>query len=128
MGTAPRTAGGGSKFKKAITDLANAQQVLLWTNNTMSAQKENWDITLSAGYAAICVTVTEYSGSYESQNSTFIVMGASGYLSTRSNYRYCTFDGKNLHAGPSHNATSGGTSYSNVQPYKIYGIAGTEIK
>ena len=125
MGVAPRIPGGGGKFKKAITDLANTEKMLLWTNPNISASNENWDIVLDKPYAAIYVTVTEYSGSYDSQNSTYVVMGASSYITTRGWYRYCTFDGTNFHAGIAH--TGSGTSYSNVQPYKIYGVVGTEL-
>lgn len=126
MGTAPRTPGGGSgKFKKAITDLANAKKVLLWTNPNISTVNENWDIALDKPYAAIYVTATEYSGSYDGQKSTYVVMGASAYITTGGNYRYCTFDGTNFHAGVAH--TVSGTSYRSVQPYKIYGLVGTEL-
>ena len=122
MGVAPRIPGGGGKFKKAITDLANTEKVLLWTNPNIGTTKENWDIVLEKPYAAIYVTVTEYSGSFGTQNSTYVVMGASSYIATRGWYRYCTFDGTNFHAG---NSSTG--NYERVQPYKIYGVVGTEL-
>lgn len=125
MGVAPRIPGGGDKFKKTFKNLASAEKTLLWTNPNIGTTKENWDIVLEKPYAAIYVTVTEYSGSYGSQNSTYVVMGASSYITTRSNYRYCTFDGTNFHAGIAH--TGSGTSYKDVQPYKIYGVVGTEL-
>lgn len=122
MGMAPKTPGGGGKFKKAITDLANTEKMLLWTNPNIGTTKENWDIVLEKPYAAIYVTVTEYSGSYDGQKSTYIVMGASAYITTRGWYRFCTFDGTNFHAGAPNTG-----SYTNVQPYKIYGVVGTEL-
>ena len=125
MGMSPRTPGGGGKFKKVITDLANAEKVLLWTNPNISSANENWDIALDKPYAAIYVTVTEYSGSYDMQKSTYVVMGASSYITAQGWYRYCTFDGTNLHAGIAQG--EGKTSYSRVQPYKIYGIVGAEL-
>lgn len=122
MGTSPRIPGGGGKFKKAFENLASAEKTLLWTNPNIGTVKENWDIVLEKPYAAIYVTVTEYSGSYDGQKSTYVVMGASSYITTSGRYRFCTFDGTNFHAG---NASTG--SYSDVQPYKIYGVVGTEL-
>ena len=122
MGVAPRIPGGGGKFKKAFENLASAEKTLLWTNPNIGTVNENWDIVLEKPYAAIYVTVTEYSGSYDTQNSTYVVMGASSYITTIGNYRYCTFDGTNFHAG---NANTG--NYERVQPYKIYGVVGTEL-
>lgn len=122
MGVAPRIPGGGDKFKKTFENLASAEKTLLWTNPNMGAVKENWDIVLEKPYAAIYVTVTEYSGSYDTQNSTYVVMGASSYITTRGWYRFCTFDGTNFHAGIANTGSS-----ENVQPYKIYGVVGTEL-
>lgn len=122
MGVAPRIPGGGGKFKKAFENLASAEKTLLWTNPNIGTVKENWDIVLEKPYAAIYVTVTEYSGSYDGQKSTYVVMGASSYITAVGKYRFCTFDGTNFHAGIANNG-----SYMDVQPYKIYGVVGTEL-
>lgn len=122
MSVAMMGSGGSGKFQKTFENLASAEKTLLWTNPNIGAVNENWDIVLEKPYAAIYVTVTEYSGSYDTQNSTYVVMGASSYITTRGWYRFCTFDGTNFHAG---NSNTG--NYERVQPYKIYGVVGTEL-
>lgn len=61
MGVAPRIPGGGGKFKKTFENLADAEKVLLWTNNNHTSE---WGSgTADTGtqlYAAYCITVKGY--------------------------------------------------------------------
>ena len=130
MGVAPRIPGGGGKFKKTFENLADAEKVLLWTNNNHTSE---WGSgTADTGtqlYAAYCIAVKAYtsvSPQYVMKNIVVRDARCCVTANNRSINRMVTFDGANITIGT---PFSGDTSHwESTIPYQIFGIKGTEIK
>ena len=116
--------------RKTFENLADAEKVLLWTNNNHTSE---WGSgTADTGtqlYAAYCIAVKAYtsvSPQYVMKNIVVRDARCCVTANDRSINRMVTFDGANITIGT---PFSGDTSHwESTIPYQIFGIKGTEIK
>ena len=132
MGMAPRTPGGGGKFKKTFENLADAEKVLIWTNSDHT-NKNYGSVTIDLTgykYAVYAVFCKLYS-------SSAVDNGQLNFVSPEITNNYVTdsrvgnivrivkfADDSMTINGPLNQPTK----WDNVIPYQVFGIVGTEIK
>lgn len=129
MGMAPRTPGGGGKFKKTFENLADAEKVLIWTNSNHT----------NSNYGSVTIDLTGYKYAVfcKLYSSSAVDNGQLNFVSPEITNNYVTdsrvgnivrlvkfADDSMTINGPLNQPTK----WDNVIPYQVFGIVGTEIK
>ena len=125
MGMAPRTPGGGGKFKKAFEDLSAAENILIWTNPSPTSE---WaygrKITLTGKqYAAYSIFYKRYASAANTDGSSCIAArGANCYAAAGNYTRTVSISGDEIAF-----SDPNGGGRAQVLPYQVFGIKGTEM-